>query len=46
LEVRFRERLRDEKKFSDATKLREQITADLQQTREFFRRLDQSVRAS
>jgi riboflavin kinase/FMN adenylyltransferase len=46
LEVRFWERLRDEKKFPDAARLREQITADLGQAREFFRRLDQSPPAS
>jgi riboflavin kinase/FMN adenylyltransferase len=46
LEVRFWERLRDERKFLDAAKLREQIAADLQQTREFFQRLDQSAPAS
>jgi riboflavin kinase / FMN adenylyltransferase len=43
LEVRFWERLRDEKRFSGAEELRSQITADLNQTREFFRRLDQSA---
>jgi riboflavin kinase/FMN adenylyltransferase len=45
LEVRFWERLRDEKKFPDAATLREQIAADLQQVREFFQRRDQSVQA-
>jgi riboflavin kinase / FMN adenylyltransferase len=43
LEVRFWERLRDERKFSGAEELRRQIAADLNQTREFFRRLDQSA---
>lgn len=42
LEVRFRQRLRDEKKFSGPDELRGQIAADLEQAREFFRRLDQS----
>ena len=43
LEVRFWERLRDEKTFSGPEELRQQIAADLDQTREFFRRLDQSA---
>jgi riboflavin kinase/FMN adenylyltransferase len=45
LELRFWERLRDEMKFSSAGKLREQIAADLDQTREFFKRLEQSAPA-
>jgi riboflavin kinase/FMN adenylyltransferase len=40
LEVRFWERLRDEKKFSGPTALRAQIAADLRETREYFRRRD------
>jgi riboflavin kinase/FMN adenylyltransferase len=40
LEVRFWERLRDERKFSGPAELRSQIAADLAQTREFFRRRD------
>jgi riboflavin kinase / FMN adenylyltransferase len=40
LEVRFWERLRDERKFSGPAELRSQIAADLAQTREFFRRCD------
>ena len=43
IEVRFWERLRDERKFSGPEALRQQIAADLDQTREFFRRLDQSA---
>ncbi len=43
LEVRFWERLRDERKFSGPEELRKQITADLDQTRIFFQRLDQSA---
>jgi len=43
IEVRFWERLRDEKKFSGPEELRQQISADLDQTRDFFRRLDQSA---
>jgi riboflavin kinase/FMN adenylyltransferase len=43
IEVRFWERLRDERKFSGPQELRRQIAADLDQTREFFRRLDQST---
>jgi riboflavin kinase/FMN adenylyltransferase len=46
LEVRFWERLRDEMKFPDATKLREQIAADLEQARDFFRKLDAATPAS
>lgn len=42
LEVRFRERLRDERKFSGPDELRQQISADLSQAREFFRRLDEA----
>jgi riboflavin kinase/FMN adenylyltransferase len=45
LEVRFWERLRDEKKFPGAAQLREQIAADLEQARDFFKRLDQSAPA-
>ena len=40
LEVRFWERLRDEKKFSGPAELRAQIAADLREIREFFRRRD------
>jgi riboflavin kinase / FMN adenylyltransferase len=43
LEVRFWERLRDERKFSGPEELRRQIATDLDQTREFFRRLDRSA---
>lgn len=43
LEVRFWERLRDERKFSGPQELRQQIAVDLEQTREFFRRLDFSA---
>ena len=43
LEVRFWERLRDERKFSGPQELREQIAADIQHARELFRRLDQSA---
>jgi riboflavin kinase/FMN adenylyltransferase len=46
LEVRFRERLRDEKKFPDAGKLREQIALDLDKARNFFKQLDQKASAS
>jgi riboflavin kinase / FMN adenylyltransferase len=46
IEVRFWERLRDEKKFPGAAQLREQIAADLDQTRNFFKRMDQSAPAS
>jgi riboflavin kinase/FMN adenylyltransferase len=45
MEVRFRERLRDEQKFAGPEELRRQIAADLEQTRDFFRRLDQSAAA-
>jgi riboflavin kinase/FMN adenylyltransferase len=37
MEVRFCERLRDEKKFSGAPELRAQIAADLRDVREYFR---------
>ena len=37
MEVRFRERLRDELKFSSAQELLKQIQADLERAREFFR---------
>jgi riboflavin kinase / FMN adenylyltransferase len=40
LEVRFWERLRDEKKFSGPAELRAQIAADLHETRDYFRRRD------
>jgi riboflavin kinase / FMN adenylyltransferase len=40
LEVRFWERLRDEKKFNGPTELRAQIAADLREVREYFRRRD------
>jgi riboflavin kinase / FMN adenylyltransferase len=40
LEVRFWERLRDERKFSGPAELRAQIAADLRETREYFRRRD------
>jgi len=40
LEVRFWERLRDEKKFSGPAELRAQIAADLREVREYFRRRD------
>jgi riboflavin kinase / FMN adenylyltransferase len=40
LEVRFRERLRDEQKFSGPEELRKQIAADMEQARQFFGRLD------
>jgi riboflavin kinase/FMN adenylyltransferase len=40
LEVRFWERLRDEKKFSGPAELRSQIAADLREVREYFRRRD------
>jgi riboflavin kinase/FMN adenylyltransferase len=38
MELRFCERLRDEKKFSGAAELRTQIAADLRDVREYFRR--------
>jgi riboflavin kinase / FMN adenylyltransferase len=38
MEVRFCERLRDERKFSGAAELRTQIAADLRDVREYFRR--------
>jgi riboflavin kinase / FMN adenylyltransferase len=40
LEVRFWERLRDEKKFSGPAELRSQIAADLREVRDYFRRRD------
>jgi riboflavin kinase/FMN adenylyltransferase len=40
LEVRFWERLRDERKFNGPGELRTQIAADLRETREYFRRRD------
>jgi riboflavin kinase/FMN adenylyltransferase len=40
LEVRFWERLRDEKKFAGPDQLLRQIAADIEQAREFFDRLD------
>ena len=40
LELRFWERLRDEKKFSGPAELRAQIAADLREVREYFRRRD------
>jgi riboflavin kinase/FMN adenylyltransferase len=40
LEVRFWERLRDERKFSGPAELRAQIAADLREVREYFRRRD------
>jgi riboflavin kinase/FMN adenylyltransferase len=43
LEVRFWERLRDEKKFSGPAELRAQIAADLREVREYFRRRDAAV---
>ena len=43
IEVRFWERLRDERKFGGPEELRRQIAADLEQTREFFQRLDRSA---
>jgi riboflavin kinase/FMN adenylyltransferase len=42
LEVRFWERLRDERKFRGPVELREQIASDIQQARELFRRLDEA----
>ncbi len=42
LEVRFWERLRDERKFSGPEELRSQIAVDLERARDFFRHLDQS----
>jgi len=42
LEVRFRERLRDERKFSGPEELRKQIASDLDQAQHFFRRLDEA----
>ena len=42
LEVRFREHLRDERKFSGPEELRKQITSDLEQAGQFFRRLDEA----
>ena len=43
LEVRFWERLRDERKFNGPVELREQIATDIERARELFRRLDQSA---
>jgi riboflavin kinase/FMN adenylyltransferase len=43
IEVRFWERLRDERKFNGPAELRDQIAADIGQARELFRRLDQSA---
>jgi riboflavin kinase/FMN adenylyltransferase len=43
LEVRFWERLRDERKFSGPEELLRQIAADLDQARAFFQRLDSST---
>lgn len=40
LEVRFWERLRDERKFSGPEELRSQIAVDLENAREFFRQRD------
>ena len=40
IEVRFWERLRDERKFNGPGELRTQIAADLRETREYFRRRD------
>jgi riboflavin kinase / FMN adenylyltransferase len=40
LELRFWERLRDERKFSSPAELRAQIAADLRETRDYFRRRD------
>jgi riboflavin kinase/FMN adenylyltransferase len=40
LEVRFWERLRDERKFSGPAELRVQIASDLRQARDYFRRSD------
>ena len=40
LELRFWERLRDERKFAGPAELRAQIAADLRETREYFRRRD------
>ena len=40
LEVRFWERLRDERKFNGPAELRAQIAADLRETRDYFRRRD------
>jgi len=42
LEVRFWERLREERKFNGPEELRSQIAMDLERARAFFRRLDQS----
>jgi riboflavin kinase/FMN adenylyltransferase len=46
LEVRFRERLRDEQKFSGPEELKKQIAADLEHARLFFRRLDEAHTAA
>jgi riboflavin kinase/FMN adenylyltransferase len=45
LEVRFWQRLRDEKKFSGAPELLRQIAVDLEQACAFFRKLDQQTAA-
>jgi len=45
LEVRFWQRLRDEKKFSGAPELLRQIAVDLEQARAFFRNFDQEAAA-
>ena len=45
LEVRFREYLRDERKFASPQELVEQIGADIEQAREFFRRHDPTAGA-
>jgi riboflavin kinase/FMN adenylyltransferase len=42
-EVRFWERLRDERKFNGPAELREQIASDVENAREVFRRLDHSA---
>jgi riboflavin kinase / FMN adenylyltransferase len=43
IEVRFWERLRDEKKFASVDELRRQIELDLEATKVFFRKRDASV---
>jgi riboflavin kinase/FMN adenylyltransferase len=40
IEVRFWERLRDEKKFESVEELRRQIRLDLEAAKEFFRKRD------
>ena len=42
MEVRFWERLREERKFGGPEELRSQIAIDLERAREFFRQLDLS----